>query len=181
LAAAAELAAPARGAEPGDADTVADLEAGNARADDCDAPDDLVAWNDVRLWIGELPIDYVQIGPADGAGRDAQQDVTGARARQRALDALQWRPRAHERHGHHARWEAAFCVALFRLFAARHGFRFRHVMNILAIELPSSGSTEIAATTMPQMRGAFPLRPRTFRQSTAKGSNSGHISGAWGR
>ena len=105
LAAAAELATPARGAEPGYADTVADLEAGNVRADGHDAPDDLVAWNDVRLWIGEFAIDYVQIGAADGAGRDAQQDVVARGRRHRALDLSERFARAVKGHGRHAAGE----------------------------------------------------------------------------
>jgi hypothetical protein len=151
-----------------------------SRAQAMRAPDDLVAWNDVRLGIGEFAIDYVQIGAADRAGRDAQQDVPGARAPQRALAALQWRPRALECHGHHASWEAAFRVALFRLFAARHGFRFRHgdehTRDRAPFERLDRGCRDHNAAD-----ASVPSGPRTFLQSGAKGPNSGHISGAWER
>jgi hypothetical protein len=49
-------------------------------SDGGDGADDLMAWNHRAFWVGQLAIDDVQVGAADGAGMDADQHLMRARA-----------------------------------------------------------------------------------------------------
>ena len=101
-AAPAELAAAAGGAEPGNADAVADLEAVDARADGDDASDDFMPGNDVWFGIGE----FRRRSRADRYGRcRRQRRATGcarAGAPQLCARPLERRARAFEGHCDHA-------------------------------------------------------------------------------
>jgi hypothetical protein len=50
-----------------------------------DAPDDFVARNHRNRRIGQVAIDDVQIGSADPAGEDSDQDFPRARCREIAI------------------------------------------------------------------------------------------------
>jgi hypothetical protein len=58
--------------EPGNADALIDCERARALADRIDAADDFVARHERQLGLRQVAVDDVQIGPADGAGLDAQ-------------------------------------------------------------------------------------------------------------
>ena len=72
--------------EPGDAYAITDLDPFNRRADRGDGSDDLVSGNDVRLGVGEIAVDHVQVGTADAARGDAYEDVSAFRRLDPALD-----------------------------------------------------------------------------------------------
>jgi hypothetical protein len=62
-------------ADPGDADARADGERGGSTLDHL--ADDLMAGNDARLQRLEIAFDDVEIGAADAAGEDFEQDFAG--------------------------------------------------------------------------------------------------------
>jgi hypothetical protein len=63
----------------------------DAVADNLDGPDDLMARDDRQLRRREFAVDDVEVGAADAAGADADQDL----ARQRDRDvAVAWLDRA---------------------------------------------------------------------------------------
>ena len=64
-----------RPAEPGNAYAVADGEAVDPGARLDDHADDLDARGQGKLRVVELAVDDVQVGPADGAGADADEDL----------------------------------------------------------------------------------------------------------
>jgi hypothetical protein len=64
--------------------------------------------------VRQIAVDHMQIGAADGTGRDAQQDMTGPQGRNLSLDALERQARAIERHGRHPCGNLASSAQLFR-------------------------------------------------------------------
>ena len=93
----------AGGAEPRHADALAEREAADALADRRDAADDLVPRHDRQLGVLQLAIDDVQVGAADAAGGDLDQQLPRPRLRQRPFPQDQRGPRAVEHHGAHDR------------------------------------------------------------------------------
>ena len=86
LAALAAIGAMAAGpAEPGNADPVADAEALRALAQRRDPADDLVAGHDRQRAL-KVAVDDMEIGPADAAGGDLDQQLARAGRRHRPLD-----------------------------------------------------------------------------------------------
>src|SRR5262245_63216146 len=80
LSAAAAIRADAAGrAEPRDPDALAYGQSCDSRPHGGDAPDDLVAGHDRKLRVWQLAVDHVQIGPADTAGRDLDENFAGRR------------------------------------------------------------------------------------------------------
>src|SRR5206468_7934188 len=65
----------ARVTEPRHADAIADLEAGDAVADLIDDTDNLVAGDQRDLGVGQLAVDDVEIGPADSARADLDEQL----------------------------------------------------------------------------------------------------------
>jgi hypothetical protein len=61
----------------------------HARANRDDAPDNLVAGNDVRFGMRQVAVEDVQVGAADATGGNAHQDMPARRRPQHPLDALQ--------------------------------------------------------------------------------------------
>src|SRR5262249_56991434 len=66
-----------------------------------DAPDDLVAGHDRKLRVWQLAVDHVQIGPADTAGRDLDENFAGSRSWRWPLAHDERRARFLQRHGAH--------------------------------------------------------------------------------
>jgi hypothetical protein len=60
-----------------------------------------VAGHDRELRIGKLTIDHMQIGAANAARRNFDQDLAGSRLRNRPLAHDQQRFRPIENHGSH--------------------------------------------------------------------------------
>ena len=86
LPAAPAIAAGAAGpAEPGDADSLSFGEPPYARAERRNVPHDLVSRHDRELRLGEVAVHHVEVGAADPAGRDANQDFPRAGLRHRSL------------------------------------------------------------------------------------------------
>ena len=73
----AEAAGAVDAAHPGDADACADGEFRSVAADSADLADDLVAGDDGGRERRQIALDDVQVGAADSAGDDAEQDVAG--------------------------------------------------------------------------------------------------------
>jgi hypothetical protein len=88
--------------EPGHAHALAQRKTFDVSAERRHAPDDLVAWHDRQFRIRQLAVDHMQVGPADAAGRDLQQDLACARRRNWPLAQHQRRARAFQHHGPHA-------------------------------------------------------------------------------
>ena len=73
------IAAGAAGpAEPGDADALPFAEPLDARAERRDAPHDLVPRHDRQPRLGQVAVHHVEIGAADPAGRNTNQDFARA-------------------------------------------------------------------------------------------------------
>src|SRR5262245_17707585 len=66
-------------AKPWHADTHPKRETLNAHSESVDRADDLVARNERQLWIDEVAIDDMEIGPAHGAGIHPQPHLAWAR------------------------------------------------------------------------------------------------------
>src|SRR5256885_2021379 len=83
-AAKAILKSPRGPAEPGSADAVARLEPSRASAQFGYYAHDFVTGHQGELWFWQLAIEHVQIGPADGADADLNEDLarTGLWGRQ---------------------------------------------------------------------------------------------------
>ena len=97
-AARAVTACAVRPAEPGDADAVA----GDESLSPTDrAADDLVAWNERQLGLGELSVHDVQVGAAHAAGRDCHEDLALGRLRIGQVGLAQRRARRVENHRTH--------------------------------------------------------------------------------
>ena len=76
LAAAGAVAAlTVRPAQPGNADAVANGEALSAGPEPDHNPGDLVPQNERQLGLGQIAVDDVQVGAADAAGVDLDQDL----------------------------------------------------------------------------------------------------------
>ena len=73
----------------------------DARPDRCDAADDLVARHDRQLRIGQFAVDHVQIGAANAARRDLDQDFATRRLRNRPLAQNERRVRPVQNHRAH--------------------------------------------------------------------------------
>src|SRR6516165_8976897 len=102
LSAAAAIRADAAGrAEPRDPDALAYCESCHARPHGGDASDDLVAGYDRKLGVWQLAVDHVQIGPADTAGRDLDENFAGRRSWRWPLAHDERRARFLQRHGAH--------------------------------------------------------------------------------
>src|SRR5579863_2022412 len=102
LAAALAVAAlAARMAGPRHADPVADRKPGDARSQRGHDPDDFVARYQRSLRMSELAVDHMQVGAADAASVNVDQQLTGARLWIGHLQVLQnWRASV-EYHGPH--------------------------------------------------------------------------------
>ena len=73
------IAAGAAGpAEPGDADALTLAESLDARAEGRNSPHDLVPRHDRKPGLGEIAVHHVEIGAADAADRDPDQNFAGA-------------------------------------------------------------------------------------------------------
>ena len=69
----------ARPAEPGDAHAISDAHRLHL-SPGCDRfSNNLVTGNEWQLGMGQLAVDDVQVGPAEGAGADSDEDLAGAR------------------------------------------------------------------------------------------------------
>ncbi len=88
-------------AEPGHAHSHTDLDRLHSVAYGVDDPYDLVTGYQGQLWIGELTVDNVKVGPADGAGIDGDSHLTGARLGDGQLDRSQRPLRLLENHRAH--------------------------------------------------------------------------------
>src|SRR5262249_41240646 len=103
LSAAAAIRADAAGrAEPRDPDALAYCQSCHARPHGGDASDDLVAGHDRKLRAWQLAVDHVQIGPADTAGRDLNENFAGCRFGRWPLAHDERRARSLQHHGAHA-------------------------------------------------------------------------------
>jgi hypothetical protein len=87
-AAPAILAFPAGPAKPGNAHAVARLELRHVWADRNNPADDFMARDHVRLRVGQLAIQQMQIRPADAAGKHRDRYFSGVRLRD--LDAAKF-------------------------------------------------------------------------------------------
>src|SRR5262249_53049367 len=102
LSAAAAIRADAAGrAEPRDPDALAYRQSRDFRPQGGDAPDDLVAGHDRKLRVWQFAVDHVQIGPADTAGRDLDENFAGRRSWRWPLAHDERRARFLQRHGAH--------------------------------------------------------------------------------
>src|SRR5207245_10314314 len=66
-------------AEPRDPDALAYGQSCDFRPHGGDAPDDIMAGHDRKLRVWQLAVDHMQIGPADTAGRDLDENCAGRR------------------------------------------------------------------------------------------------------
>ena len=95
---AAIRALTARECEPAYPYPIAQREAVGSLAQSLDRPDDLVAWHKRQLGRGEFAVNYVQVCPADAAGKDTDEHLARPWTRNRALHRLQraaWRCQDH--------------------------------------------------------------------------------------
>jgi len=86
--------------EPGDSDARAKRRRRAASKRVYDA-NNLMAGNNGELWIGQITIDYMQIGPADGTGLDTNPDLLRTRERIRPLLKNQGLPDRMKYHRSH--------------------------------------------------------------------------------
>ena len=91
---------PARVAEPGHADARAELEA-DPFADRLDAADDLVARHNGQLWVWQLAVDDVEVGPANAASLNPHANLARSRRGVRPLLHPEPLVRPIEDHGAH--------------------------------------------------------------------------------
>jgi hypothetical protein len=96
-----ERAFSARPSEPRDADAIAGCEGSDTGPHVDDSPDDLVAGHDRQLRVGKLTVDEVEIGAANRARADADQQLSGPRARDDEVGGLQGGPRSAQNHRVH--------------------------------------------------------------------------------
>ncbi len=122
LAARAAIGATAtRRAEPRHAHPFADLEAADPGSDGDDVPDDLVAGDDMRLGMRQVAVNDVQIGAADAARCDPDQDLPALWRTNGALHPLERCADVIELHREHARGQLALLTGAAR---GRLSFRF---------------------------------------------------------
>lgn len=81
---------PACMSEPADADALADAQFQRFIAREFNRANDLVTRDDGPFWIGQLAIDNVQVGPAYGAGFDADAYLAATRNGIISLLENQW-------------------------------------------------------------------------------------------
>ena len=91
-AALAVAAATAGVAKPRYADPPARPKVRDAIAAALDDADDFVSGNERKLWLRQVAVDDMQIGPADGTGLDPHKDLARARKRIGPLLELQRSP-----------------------------------------------------------------------------------------
>ena len=87
--------------QPGDAHAVAGPEPVGAGSGPNDRGHDLVAKYKREFGIGQLAVSHVQVGPADAAGPDLEQKLTGARVGLGEVSRAKWAPRPVQKHGSH--------------------------------------------------------------------------------
>jgi hypothetical protein len=87
---------------PGYADPLADLQSLDAGADEVDASDYLVTWDNGKQGIGQLPVHNVQIGPTDPARGYANADLACAGLSVRQFHRQQSAPQRPQDHRVHA-------------------------------------------------------------------------------
>ena len=101
------VAAVAAGpAEPGHADARADGKIAHPIAQGRHAADDLVARDDRITRLRQFAVGDVQVGAADAAGKDANQNLAGSGRRLRPVDEPQGLARPIEHHRAHGRISA---------------------------------------------------------------------------
>ena len=93
----------ARVAQPGHSHPVADGKALHARAQLGHGADNFVPGDERQFGLRELAVNDVQIGTADTAGVDAEQQLTASGRRRRNLGLLKQRLRRLQHHGPHGR------------------------------------------------------------------------------
>src|SRR5271169_4031517 len=91
----------ASAAQPGNADAIAQGERADPRSKRLDPAHDLVARNDRQLGMGKLAVDDMQIGSANAASLDLDQDLSRAWLWIRQLLETQRGPRSVKNHGLH--------------------------------------------------------------------------------
>ena len=101
LAGPAEAAVAAGPAEPGHAHASPFLEILDTVAPGRDPADHLVARHQGQLGLGEFAVDHVQIGAADPAGGNPDEQLAGAGLGPRQLRGTQLARRALQHHGPH--------------------------------------------------------------------------------
>ncbi len=104
LAAPAELTDPARSAQPGNPDPLAERELAHSCAELFDRADDLMSGHERQLGLGELAVDDVQVGPADCARPHREPDL--ARRRLRLGELREPQRLAHPLEDHRAHRQA---------------------------------------------------------------------------
>jgi hypothetical protein len=77
--------------QPGDSDARAEREAASPGAEFLDHADNLVPWNDGRLARRQFTLDDVQVGAANAAVADADENLAISRLRHRDVSELQRR------------------------------------------------------------------------------------------
>jgi hypothetical protein len=97
----AVAARPACVAEPGYANALPDTELCDAGAKLGDMSDDLVPWNNGQLWVFEIPVDDVEIGPAHAACRHLHENLRRRGGGRRKLHLPKRRPWPFEHHRLH--------------------------------------------------------------------------------
>src|ERR1035437_6214816 len=107
-AAAAIRAYPAGRAQPRHADALTQRKSADARTRSGDAADDLVPRHDRQLGVFQLAVDHMQIGAADLAGRNRDQDFARAGLRHWPLAHDERATRRVQHHGVHARHHSSF-------------------------------------------------------------------------
>ena len=140
-AAAAIFAHPAGPAEPRHADPVADLETIDIGARLDDGADDLVAGDQRQFRLGQLAVDDMQIGAADPAGMNLDQQLPRTRPRRRHIGGGELvshggqQLRAHRIHPATAQRDASAPISAFVSVCAAAGMK------------PSAGPTATCRST----------------------------------
>ena len=100
----AERANAAGISEPGNSDPVTDPVRADVAADEIDAADDFMAWNDRILDTWKLRIDDMKVGPANAAGAHADANLSVAGHGVCAFLHLERRPGGRKHHRTHSRF-----------------------------------------------------------------------------
>ena len=98
----AEAALAASPAEPGYTDALTNAETGDAVAQHGDPSDDFMAGNDRQARLRQFTVREVQIGAADAAGFDGNQQLAATGVRYRQFDQAQRNSGTVQEHGLHA-------------------------------------------------------------------------------
>src|SRR5262245_5376462 len=118
-----------------------------------------MAENEGKLWVGQLAVNDVQIGPAHPAGGDPDQDLPGPRLRIRDLSLDQRLARSLENHRAHAR-----IFARIQLGKAESP-RLREKAGPM-LALPPEGRRE--SDRSPQQSSAVPLAGLLTREEVSR-------------